>query len=51
MKSTVLDASGATCIAAFAFFVWPPAALLVVGVACLVISWHMTRPEDDGDRQ
>lgn len=30
---------GVACIAGFAFAVWPPAALLVVGVACLFGAW------------
>jgi hypothetical protein len=36
----VLDLLGVACVALFAFAVWPPAALLVVGVAALLISWR-----------
>lgn len=36
---TALEVAGVLCIAAFAFFIWPPAALLVLGAACLVASY------------
>ena len=36
----LLDLLGVTCLAVFAFFVYPPAALLVVGAAALLISWR-----------
>lgn len=44
--TTVLDLFGVVCLAAFAWFVWPPAALLVVAVAALLASWSLQR----GDR-
>lgn len=40
MFSDILDLLGVTCLAVFAYFVYPPAALLVVGVAALLISWR-----------
>lgn len=41
MKPTdLLDLAGIACLAVFAWFVWPPAALLVVGLAALLISWR-----------
>lgn len=43
--TTVLDLLGASCLAVFAFFVWPPACLLVVGVSALLISWRRQQPE------
>lgn len=43
MLSTVLDLLAAASLAAFAWFVWPPLVLLVVGVAALVISWQSSR--------
>lgn len=36
--TTYLDTLGVLCVAAFAFAVWPPACLLVIGVAALLIS-------------
>lgn len=38
--TTYLDLLGVACVAFFAFAVWPPACLLVVGVAALLISWR-----------
>lgn len=35
----LLEVVGVGCLAAFAAFVWPPAALLVVGAALLVIAY------------
>lgn len=43
--TTYLDLVGVFLIALFAFSIWPPACLLVVGVAALVISWKSSRPE------
>ena len=37
---TALDLIGVACLAAFAWFVWPPSALLVVGAAILLVSWR-----------
>lgn len=45
--TTALDLLGATCLAAFAFFVWPPAAPLVVGVAALLISWRRASSSEE----
>lgn len=41
--TTVLDLLGVACIAAFAFFLWPPACLLVLGAAALLMSWRASR--------
>jgi hypothetical protein len=41
--TTVLDLLGVACLAAFAFFVWPPACFLVLGVAALLMSWRASR--------
>lgn len=38
MKTTVLDLLGAGCLVGFAYFVFPPAALLVAGVLFLAAS-------------
>lgn len=38
--SDALDLLGVACLALFAFAVWPPACLLVVGVAALLMSWR-----------
>ncbi|MEY3734092.1 MAG: hypothetical protein RL347_1451 [Actinomycetota bacterium] len=38
--TTVLDVVGIFCLAAFAWFVWPPACLIVFGAALLLISWQ-----------
>ena len=39
MKIELLEVCGVGCLAIFAAFVWPPACLLVVGVACIVAAW------------
>ena len=44
--TTTLDLLGASCLAVFAFFVWPPACLLVVGVAALLVSWRSSSGEE-----
>ena len=41
--ATYLDILGVVSLAAFAFAVWPPACLLVVGVAALLISWGASK--------
>lgn len=41
--TTYLDLLGVMCLALFAFSVWPPACLLVMGVAALLISWGASR--------
>lgn len=44
MLTTVLDILGILLLAAFAFAVWPPAALLVLGVSSLLVSWRLAAP-------
>jgi hypothetical protein len=39
MRSTVLDLVGVSCLSLFAFAIWPPAALLPIGVAAIVMAW------------
>jgi hypothetical protein len=41
--TTALDVMGVLSLAAFAWFVWPPAFLLVLGVALLLFSWSKSR--------
>lgn len=41
--TTALDLLGVACLAAFAFFVWPPACLGVIGAAALLISWRASK--------
>lgn len=43
MVTTSLDVLGVFLLALFAFQVWPPLCLLVVGIASLLISWQMSR--------
>ena len=40
--TTVLDILSVVCLAAFAWFVWPPLVLLVVAAAALFSSWMAT---------
>lgn len=40
MLTTVLDLLGVSLLAVFAWFVWPPLALAVLGSAALVASWR-----------
>lgn len=40
----ILDILGVVCLACFAAVVWPPAVLLVFGVALLAHSWARERP-------
>jgi hypothetical protein len=47
MMSTALDLLGMALLAAFAYFLWPPAALLVLGVACLLISWRRSSTSEE----
>lgn len=42
MLTTTLDLLGLALLAAFAWFVWPPATLAVLGLGALVISWRLT---------
>lgn len=39
MKVELLEVAGVVCLAAFAAFVWLPACLLVVGLACFAAAW------------
>ena len=41
--TTVLDLIGVVCLAVFAWFIWPPAALLPVAVGALYASWAAQR--------
>ena len=41
--TTALDLLGVALLVAFAFFVWPPLALLVAGVGCLAASYAVVR--------
>lgn len=47
--TTYLDILGVFLLALFAFSVWPPACLLVVGVAALLISWKLSSAPRGGD--
>lgn len=38
--TTYLDLLGVCCLALFAFAIWPPACLLVMGAAALLFSWR-----------
>lgn len=42
MLTTALDLLGVACLAVFAWFIWPPLVLLVVGVAALLVSRKAT---------
>lgn len=42
-KTDALDLAGVCLLALFAFALWPPACLLVVGVAALMISRGASR--------
>lgn len=42
MVTTILDLFGAGLLVAFAWFLWPPAALLVGGLALLIASQRLT---------
>jgi hypothetical protein len=39
----VLDLAGGFCLIAFAYIIWPPAALALLGVGLLLISWNTSR--------
>ena len=43
MLTTLLDLLGIALIVTFAALVWWPAAFLVAGAACLLLSWRLTR--------
>lgn len=43
MLTTLLEILGVTLLAVFAFFVWPPLPLLVVGAAILAGCWAAER--------
>lgn len=42
MLTTLLDLLGLLLLAAFAWFVWPPATLAVLGIGALLASWRLT---------
>lgn len=46
MKVELLEVIGVACLAAFAFFVWMPAPLLVIGVACILIAARWAAGDD-----
>ena len=46
LVGTFLDILGAAALAAFAWFIWPPAALLVLGLAALAASWRLAKGGD-----
>jgi hypothetical protein len=48
MVSTLLDLVGVLCLAAFAYLLFPPATLAVVGLAALLASRTLTRPVRGG---
>lgn len=41
--TTYLDAVGVALTSVFAFVIWPPLALLVLGAFALVASWQIQR--------
>lgn len=43
MKTTLLEVAGVACLALFAFAIWPPACLLVMGAALFLASWSVHR--------
>lgn len=43
-----LDLLGVLCLTSLAFLIWPPAALGVFGVACIVASWSQSRSGGEG---
>lgn len=43
MLTTILDVAGVVLLASFAALLWPPAALAVLGAACLLASWRTSR--------
>lgn len=42
MLTTLLELFGILALAAFAWFVWPPACLLVLGVAAILLAWVLS---------
>lgn len=42
LLTTALDLIGAALLTAFAYFMYPPAALAVAGAALLLTSWRLT---------
>lgn len=38
VRTELLEIIGVACLAAFAYFVWVPAFLLVIGVACILVA-------------
>lgn len=48
MLTTFLDLLGVVCLAVLAFFVWPPAALGVVGAAALASSYVIESRRNGG---
>jgi uncharacterized membrane protein len=48
VKLELLAVFGVACLAVFAAFVWLPACLLVLGVACIAIAWLVSADPVDG---
>lgn len=40
--TTLLDLLALACVAIFAFALWPPLCLLVIGGAAALISWRLS---------
>lgn len=43
MLTTLLGVAGAAALAGFAWFVWPPLVLLVIGLALLIAAHEASR--------
>jgi hypothetical protein len=43
MKLIAVETLGVMCVAGFAFALWPPACLLVIGAALLLASWRASQ--------
>lgn len=50
MKTTILDVLGVICLALFAYSLWAPACLLVIGVSALAVSWVEARATTPSSR-
>lgn len=47
---TLLELVGLGCLAGFAYLVWPPAVLLVLGAAAILTAWTLSRTPSRGAR-
>lgn len=43
MLTTALDLVGVICLAAFAWFIWPPLVLVVAAGSAIAVSWLLER--------